>query len=190
VESAPWLRSPEALTQRRKRNPINQLKGIMSSDNRVSAAITNQTVTDIVGHLTAIQALLPFLISRPQGETNVMLGERSVGFDEKCGTYMESNPEFIPGYIDAAEVLKDRVLRAQLNKFLPQLELLAAKARDTFDIVGNELMMVDLAFYNATGDAGKRGIANAGDIHRDLATRYPGRPAARPAQTAAKLAVA
>lgn len=87
-----------------------------------------------------------------------MLGEKSVGFDEKCATYMGSNPQFIPGYVIPAEVLKDRALRGQFNKFMPRLNLLAAKAQDTFDVVGNEMMMADLAYYNSTRDAAKRGI--------------------------------
>lgn len=115
-----------------------------------------------------------------------MLGEKSVGFDEKCAAYMTSNPEFIPGYIDPDEVLKDRALRGQIAKFLPQLELLAAKLEDTYDVVGNEMMIADLAYYGSTGDAAKRGAASAGDIHDDLSTRYPGRSSAKTQQTAAK----
>ena len=65
----------------------------------------------------------------------------------------------------------------QFLKFLPQLRQLAAKADDTFDVVGNELMLADLAYYNNTGNAAKRGRPDAQSIHDDLATRYPGRPA-------------
>ena len=60
-----------------------------------------------------------------------MLGDKLVAFDEKCANYMTSNPEFIPGYVQPAEVLKDRALRAQFAKFLPQLQLLASKAVDS-----------------------------------------------------------
>ena len=116
----------------------------MPTDNQVSAALTDQNITDLLGHLTAIEGILPFLISRAEGDNNVMLGEKSVGFDEKCAAYMASNPQFIPGYVNPAEVLKDRALRAQFNKFLPRLTLLAAKAQDTCDVVGNEMMMADL----------------------------------------------
>ena len=125
-------------------------------------------------------------ISRADGDNNVMLGEKSVGFDEKCAAYMASNPQFIPGYISAAEVLKDRALRVQFNKFLPRLNLLAAKSQDTFDVVGNEMMMADLAYYGNTADASKRGITSAGDIHDDLATRYPGRASAKTQPTPPK----
>ena len=147
----------------------------MPNDNQVSAVLTDQNVADILSHLAAIEALLPFLISRAVGDNNVMLGDKSVAFDEKCAAYMASHPEFIPGYVNPAEVLKDRALRDQFTQFLPRLGLLAAKAQDTYDVVGNEMMMADLAYYGNTADAAKRGITSAGDIHDDLATRYPGR---------------
>jgi hypothetical protein len=46
--------------------------------------------------------------------------------------------------------------------------------------------MADLAYYNSTGDAAKRGITSAGDIHDDLATRYPGRSSAKTPQPTPK----
>ena len=162
----------------------------MPNDNQVSAVLTDQEVTDILGHITALGTLLPFLISRVPEDNNVMLGDKSVAFDVKCAGYMNSDPEFIPGYVSPVEVLKDRALRAQFCKFLPQLQLLAAKAKDTYDVVGNEMMMAVLAYYNSTADAAKRGKTSVGDIHADLSTRYPGRPSAKTTQTAAKKAVA
>jgi hypothetical protein len=162
----------------------------MPDNNRISVTIPDQTITDVNGHIAAIEALLSFLISRDEGDDNVMLGEKSVGFDEKAAGYMDSNPEFLPGFVDKAEVLKDRAARGQFLKFLPRLRLLAAKAKDTFDVLGNEIYMADLAYYNNTAEAAKHGSPGAGDIHADLATRYPGRPSksatAAKAQTAVK----
>ena len=162
----------------------------MANNNQVSAALTDQNITEILAHLAAIEALLPFVISRAVGDNNVMLGEKSVGFDEKCAAYMASHPQFVPGYINLAEVLKNRTLRLQFAKFLPRLILLAAKAQDTYDVVGNEMMMADLAYYGNTAEAAKRGITSAGDIHDDLATRYPGRTSAKTPPTTAKKVVA
>ncbi len=162
----------------------------MATDNQISVVITDQNVTDILGHITAIQAILPFLISRAAGDTNVQLGDKSAGFDEKCASYMASNPEFLPGFLDMAEVLKDRTARLQFQKFLPQLNLLASQGVDTFNVIGNEIYKADLGYYNGTADAAKVGRAGAGDIHDDLASRYPGHvtkpaPAAK-SQLAAK----
>ena len=160
----------------------------MPDNNRISVTVTDKNVTDILGHLDAIEAILPFLLSRDAGDNNVMLGEKSVGFDEKCKSYMGSNPEFLPSYVESAEVLKDRAARDQFLQFLPRLRLLAAKADDTFDVIGNEIMLADLAYYNNTADAAKHGSPSAGDIHDDLAARYPGRPTKAPAAKAAQSA--
>ena len=149
----------------------------MNNDNRISVTLTEQNVTDILGHIAGIEAILAFLISRDAGDDSVMLGEKSVGFDEKCAGYMTSNADYIPSYVQIAEVLKDRAARAQFLKFLPRLRLLTGKSDDTFDVIGNEIMLADLAYYNNTGDAAKRGRPGAQAIHDDLATRYPGRPA-------------
>jgi hypothetical protein len=163
---------------------------IMANDNQLSVVITDQNVTDILGHLTAIQAILPFLISRPPGDDNVLLGDKSAGFDEKCASYMTSNPEFLPGYLKMADVLKSRTARAQFQKFLPQFNLVASQVEDTFNVVGNQIYKADLGYYNSTGDAAKVGLPGAGDIHADLASRYPGHAAKAQAavkgQTAAK----
>jgi hypothetical protein len=161
----------------------SRTKNTMANDNQISVVITDQNVADILGHIAAIQAILPFLISRPAGDTSVQLGDKSAGFDEKCATYMASNPEFLPGYMDIAEVLKDRAARLQFQKFLPQLNLLASQGVDTYNVIGNEIYKADLGYYNSTGDAAKVGRAGAGDIHADLASRYPGH-APKPAPAA------
>jgi hypothetical protein len=146
------------------------------NNNRISVTIADQTVADILGHIAAIETLLPFLLTRDAGDNSVMLGEKSVGFDEKCASYMTSNPEFMPSYIKISEVLKDRTARTQFMKFLPSLRVLTGKAEDTFNVIGNEIMMADLAYYNNTGEAANHGTPGAGNVHDDLATRYPGRP--------------
>jgi len=146
-----------------------------TKDNRISVTITDQNVTDVLGHITGIGSVFTFLASREEGDTNVLLGEKSVGFDEKSAAYMASNPEFLPGFISHAEVIKDRTARAQFLKFLLQLRLLAAQAEDTFNVIGNDIMYADLAYYNNTDEAASRGRSDAKLIHDDLATRYPGR---------------
>ena len=50
------------------------------------------------------------------------------------------------------------------------------------------MMMADLAYYGSTGDAAKRGKTSAGDIHADLATRYPGRSNSKTQPATAKKA--
>jgi hypothetical protein len=74
------------LVKAMERAPASKPKNTMATDNQISVVITDQNVTDIIGHLTAIQAILPFLISRAAGDTNVQLGDKSAGFDQKCAS--------------------------------------------------------------------------------------------------------
>ena len=102
------------------------------------------------------------------------LGEKSVGFHEKCKAYMASNPEFMPGFIAAAEIAKDETLRAQIMQFAPNLDTLCEAVADTMMVLGSELLMADLAYYQSVREAAKRGRAGADTIYNDLRTRFPG----------------
>lgn len=157
------------------------------NSNRLSIVISDQDVTALNGHLDGIETLLNFLISRPPGDDNVMLGDKSAGFDEKTAAYMGTNPEYIPSYLKAADILQDRTARAQFMKFLGRLKLLASKGQDTFDVLGNQIYTADLGYYHNVAEAGKRGSPGAEDIYDDLAKRYPGHTNAQ-AKTAAKKA--
>ncbi len=106
----------------------------MPNDNQVSASLTDQNITDILTHLAVLETLLPFLLSRASGDNNVLLGEKTVAFDDKCASYMTSHPEFIPAYVSIPEMQKDRALRVQMDKFRSRLELLSAKLTDTYDV--------------------------------------------------------
>lgn len=146
----------------------------MPKTKHISAVITDQNVTDILGHITSIRGILTFLVNRDAGDSSVLLGDKSAGFDEKCEAYMASNPEFLPGYIKMADVLADRAARDQLSRLLPEINQLSSQAGDCFDLLGNQIYGADLAYYNNSGDAAKKGLTAAQDVHDDLATRYPG----------------
>ncbi len=160
----------------------------MSNDNRVSAVLTAQDVTDILGSVAAIGAKLPFLINLSPQERRELpkMGDKSIGFDDKCRAYMGSHPEFIPGFVDVAEVNKDRELRLQMMRFYAALIALTDKVDDTLQVVSSEAWMADLAYYQSVREAAKRGRAGAQSIYEDLQQRFPGAPTA--AQRAAAVA--
>ena len=109
------------------------------------------------------------------------MGDKSLGFDEKCAAFMASNPEYLPGFIQIAEVNKDRTLRDQWLQFFPNLKTLAEAAGDTFMILGSEIWMADLAYYQNVRQGAKRGRAGADTIYNELRPRFPG-GSAQPAQ--------
>lgn len=148
----------------------------MTRDNRLSAALDAAAVETIGASLLTVREQLPFLISITPPERRDMpkLGEKSVGFDEKCVTYMQSNPEFLPGFVDIAEVDKDRALRTQMLRFAADLQSLAQQVEDTLTVLGSEIWMADLAYYQSAREAARRGRAGAQGIYEDLRSRFPG----------------
>ena len=149
----------------------------MSRDNRLSAALSTASIAAIGQALLAIRGELPFLLSLVPAERKELprLGEKTF---EKCLHYMQSNPEFLPGFVQVDEVQKDRDLRAQLLRFNADLQSLAQQLDDTLTVLGSEVLMADLAYYQSAREAARRGRPGAEVIYQDLRSRFPGAGAA------------
>lgn len=161
----------------------------MPDDNRISAALTEANKTAILQKITEIRALLPFLVNLTPDERQTLpkLGEKTLGFDEKCAGYMAANPKLVPGFVDVDELGKDRALRSPLAEVVRELDALTQSVDDTVTLVGHEIYMSELAFYQNVRQAAKRGIGGAQPIFDDLKERFPG-GGATPATAAAALA--
>ena len=148
----------------------------MSRDNRLSAALDAAAIDTIRTSLATIREQLPFLVSLTSSERKEMprLGAKSIGFDEKCVAYMQSNPEFLPGFVDTVEVDKDRALRTQMLRFAADLRGLAQLVDDSLAVLGSEIWMADLAYYQSAREGARRGRAAAQGIYDDLRSRFPG----------------
>jgi hypothetical protein len=148
----------------------------MSSDNRISAVLSDEDVAAVQGALATIRGVLPFLVTLAAQERQALprLGTKSVGFDEKCLTYMANRAQFVPGLVVLAEVQKDRALRTQLQRFAAELQTLAASVDDTLQLVSSEVWMADLAYYQSAREAAHRGRDGAQDVYDDLRQRFPG----------------
>jgi hypothetical protein len=158
---------------------INQQNNTpMTNDNRVSADIAATDITAIQAAIATIRSKLPFLITVGAQERIELpkLGVKTIGFHEKCTAYMASNPEFIPPFVEPAEVAKDIALRDEFHQFLPQLLELVSLVTGTEMVVGSEIYMADLAYYQSTREAARRGRPGAEDIYNDLQSRFPGAP--------------
>lgn len=148
----------------------------MPTDNRVSASLSPQDLTDLLAAVATIRAKLPFLLPLNAQERTKMakMGDKSIGFDEKCTAYMASNPEFTPGFVSLDEVKKDRDLRVQMMRFYSELNSLAQDVDDTLMVLGSEIWMADLAYYQSVREAAKRGRTGAQVLYDDLRQRFPG----------------
>jgi len=159
----------------------------MSNENRVSAEISPESLQRILGALATLRAELPFLITVTPQERREMakLGDKSVAFDEKCVSYMQTHPDFLPGFVKADELAKDRALRSQMQRFAAEMNALSDAVEDTLSVVGSEIWMADLAYYQNVREGARRGLDGAQGIYEDLRQRFP-RGSRTPATSALK----
>ncbi len=154
----------------------NPVPPSMPNDNRISAEVTDANKTLIMTKITEIKALLPFLLNLTKDERIKLpkLGSGSLAFDEQCASYMATAPNLIPPFVDAAEVTKDRNLRLVLADVFRELNKLCEAVDDSLMLVGSEIWMADLSFYQTVRQAAKRSVFGADAIYDELKQRFPG----------------
>lgn len=148
----------------------------MPHDNRISAEVTAANKTAIMTKLTEIKALLPFLLNLTKDERIQLpkLGGASLQFDEQCASYMATAPNLVPPFVSVAEVAKDRALRLVLSDIFREVKKLCEQLDDTLMVVGSEVWMADISFYQTVRQAARRDVPGADTIYDDLAERFPG----------------
>lgn len=144
----------------------------------ISAEISDANETTMLGNIDTMRTMLPFLISLTDDEKISIpkMGEKSVGFVEKCLEYAQANAKFVPPYLDITEIKKDIDLWKKLLPLFNAVDQLHSALDSTSTAVGSEAYVASLSFYNTVRGAAKRGIPGASAIYEDLRTRFPGRP--------------
>src|SRR5690349_13269839 len=123
----------------------------MANDNRISATLTDADKQIILDAITTIKAKLPIRPDLTPDDRIALpkMSDKSVAFDEKCATYMDSLPSMVPGFVNVAEVKKDRDLRNQLAGVAAEIGALASSMDDTMMVISSEMWMADLSFYQS-----------------------------------------
>lgn len=154
----------------------------MPADNRVSAELSDAIKAQILVKIQEIRALLPFLINLTVDERRELpkMGDKTVAFDQKCQSYMAARPELVPSYVNLLELAKDRTLRLQLADVFNELNSLSEAVDDTLMVVGSEILMADLSFYQNIRQAAQRNVTGVDVIYEDLRQRFPGRGRSAP----------
>jgi hypothetical protein len=148
----------------------------MATKNLVSAALSAEDKTAIKTALQTINDKMPFLINltEDQRRDGLKLGDKTVGFLDKFNTYSQSNPEFIPSFLNMLEFAKDFALIDGLNELTRMANTLNQKMQDTLSEVGMEALAAALIYYGSVRDAAKNGVPNAKTIYDDMKKRFPG----------------
>ena len=145
------------------------------NENRISISLSQADIEAINQAIaTLAEKFQPILIALEADDKKNLakLGEKSVAFVEKSMQYTESNTEFLPAFIDAAEMKKDFTAFNLLNGFLRPLQQITKNLDDTATLCGSEAILASLAYYNSVRQAVKMSVPNASAIYGDLSQRF------------------
>lgn len=100
------------------------------------------------------------------------MGDKTVATVQKVKSYMDTNPEFIPAYMNTAEFLKDEAVVSSLDPLGNLATQLASDIKDTMMLAGSEAIVGALLYYGTTKEAAAKGIVTAQPIYEDLSQRF------------------
>lgn len=141
------------------------------SENRISITF-NEADTAAIN--AAIQVLLtkfgPYLIALMPDDKRGMpkVGDKGAAFMQKSASYMDSNPEFIPMFLDKVEAGKDYEGFSVIHGFLRLLAPLVSNLEDTALLCGSEYYRACLNYYDTVKKAAENNVPGARAIYEDL----------------------
>lgn len=144
------------------------------TNNRVSAQLDPQALDAVRANINAIRQQMPFLVGLTVEERVTMpkINEANKIFVEDCVNVMQNNGEFLPAYLDVAEVQRDLTLFSQLDAISVQLEKLLEQINDTKMLAGSEAFGTSLAAYRLFAAAAKAGLPGADSAYDRLKARF------------------
>ncbi|QYS92036.1 hypothetical protein JJC04_05320 [Flavobacterium covae] len=100
------------------------------------------------------------------------MGDKTVATAQKVKSYLQTNPEFAPAYMDQAEFLKDEAVVTQLSPLANMAEQLTRDLNDTVMLAGSEAIYNTLLYYGQVREAYAKGIPTAKPVYEDLSQRF------------------
>ncbi|SHG23746.1 hypothetical protein [Chryseobacterium sp. OV279] len=147
----------------------------MSSNNQISVEIPQNVLTEVSQKLQESRALLaPYLqaLTADQRKSLFKMGDKTVATVQKVKAYLETNPEFVPAYMDKPEFLKDEAVVTGLNPLGNLAFQLASDIEDTVMLAGSESLVASMLYYGTAREAAEKGVAAAKPVYEDLKQRF------------------
>lgn len=147
----------------------------MSANNQISVEIPQTVLDDVLQKLQDCKtALAPYLqgLTGEQRKSLFKMGDKTVATVQKVKSYMQTNPEFLPAYMNEPEFLKDEAVVSALNPLANLAEQLASDISDTVMLAGSEALVGAMLYYGVTKEATAKGVATAKPIYEDLSQRF------------------
>lgn len=147
----------------------------MSTQNQISIEIPQTVIDDVVAKLQDCKhQLAPYLqgLTAEERQNLFKLGNKTVATVQKTKVYMDSNPEFIPAYMNSSEFIKDEKVVSQLQPIVNLTAQLHSDTDDTMMLAGSEALQNALLYYGQVKEANSKGFPTAKPIYDDLSERF------------------
>lgn len=147
----------------------------MSTKNQISVEIPASVITEVAQKLQDCKTLLaPYLqaLTVEDRKSLFKMGDKTVATVQKVKSYLETNAEFAPNYMDKTEFLKDEAVVSALTPIGNLATQLATDVQDTITLAGSEALVAALLYYGTTKEASDKGVATAKPIYDDLSQRF------------------
>ena len=147
----------------------------MSSKNQISIVIPQEVIDTVTQNLQECKtALAPYVQGLTDKERKEIfkMGDKTIATVQKTKRYVESNPEFIPAYMDKVEFLKDEAVATQLDPIANLAKQITSDVTDTMMLAGSEAIKQALFYYGVVREADSKGALTAKPIYEDLKERF------------------
>jgi hypothetical protein len=151
---------------------------VPSLPSRISLAIPEADLPIIQGAIQTLQEkLLPCLVDLNTEERVGLakMGAKTLDFVTKTLAYAQTNPQWVPTFVDVAEFERDLAGFHTLRELFQPISQIADMVEDSMMLSGAEALGASLATYQSVKLAAKQHQPGAEVIATDLAVRFPKR---------------
>jgi hypothetical protein len=143
--------------------------------NQISVTIPTEVVQEATLKLNECKTLLaPYLqgLTKQERRDFFKMGDKTVATVQKVKSYLDTNAEFAPSYMQQEEFIKDENVVTALTPILNIASQLTSDIDDTRLLAGSEALREGMFYYGSVREAANKGIAAAKPIYDDLSPRF------------------
>ncbi len=143
--------------------------------NQISVTIPTEVVQEATLKLNECKTLLaPYLqgLTKQERRDFFKMGDKTVATVQKVKSYLDTNPEFAPSYMQEEEFIKDENVVTALTPILNIAAQLTSDIDDTRLLAGSEALREGMFYYGSVREAANKGVTTAKPIYEDLSPRF------------------
>jgi len=158
----------------------------MAIDNMISLSFTDDELQTLDNAIVTIESVMSkkFISLTPdERKSYSQVSDKTEDWIGKVKVYMEQNPSLVLNHIDVDEFNADFTARQALLPRRRRLEGVFSRFEDACMLLGFDLYHSAITYCKGLKAAAVTDAPGAKTIYADLASRFPGRPAAKTNET-------